>query len=154
MPLLRRRGSSSSTHPSEMDGYGSSGFHDGGGGGAVVVLMVAEKPSLAAAIARFLSDDACVTRGRGAAGRGGGAGAGGDEGSEHQRGRGGPVDVHEWDGRFQGLRARFKMTSVCGHLLSIDFPARYQSWDQVDPMELFDAETVKTEANPKVRADE
>lgn len=33
---------------------------------------------------------------------------------------------------------------------SIDFPAKYQSWDATDPMELFEAPTIKNEANPKV----
>ncbi|GBF93668.1 DNA topoisomerase [Raphidocelis subcapitata] len=76
-------------------------------GGAAVVLMVAEKPSLATAIAGFLS--------RGAARARRGAGA---------------ADVYEWEGAFLGRRAAFRMTSVCGHLLSIDFPPAYNSWDR------------------------
>lgn len=91
----------------------------------VTVLMVAEKPSLAQSIAGFLSNGA-------------------------MRSRRGSVDVHEWEGSFRGSRAAFKMTSVCGHLLSLDFPAAYNSWDRVDPMELFDAATVKSESNPKM----
>jgi DNA topoisomerase-3 len=67
--------------------------------------MVAEKPSLAASIAGFLSQGtACARRGS--------------------------VDVHEWDGAFRGARASFRMTSVCGHLLSLDFPPKYNSWDR------------------------
>lgn len=42
------------------------------------------------------------------------------------------------------------MTSVIGHVYSLDFPAAYNSWDRVDPLELFDAQPVKMEANPKV----
>ena len=34
---------------------------------------------------------------------------------------------------------------------SIDFPAKYQSWQTTDPVTLFDAPTLKAEANPKVR---
>lgn len=32
------------------------------------------------------------------------------------------LDVHEWHGSFQGRPAVFRMTSVIGHVLSIDFP--------------------------------
>ena len=38
-----------------------------------------------------------------------------------------------------------------GHVLSIDFPPAYQSWENTDPATLFEAPTVKNEANPKVR---
>ena len=41
------------------------------------------------------------------------------------------------------------MTSVIGHVYSLDFKLpRHKSWD-VDPSELFDAPTERTEANPK-----
>lgn len=43
------------------------------------------------------------------------------------------------------------MTSVIGHVLSIDFPAKYQNWDTTDPATLFDAPTLKNESNPKVK---
>lgn len=43
------------------------------------------------------------------------------------------------------------MTSVIGHVLSIDFPKEYQNWEKTDPVTLFDAPTVKNEANPKAR---
>eukprot|EP00879_Flechtneria_rotunda_P020115 GHRR01021155.1.p1 GENE.GHRR01021155.1~~GHRR01021155.1.p1 ORF type:complete len:503 (+),score=166.27 GHRR01021155.1:71-1579(+) len=59
------------------------------------------------------------------------------------------LEVHEWQGSFQGSPATVKMTSVIGHVYSLDFPAAYSSWDRVDPVELFDADTVKLEANPK-----
>ena len=65
------------------------------------VLMVAEKPSLAASIAGLLS--------------GGGASS-----------SGGSLPVHWWAGSFQGRPASFKMTSVIGHVMSVDFPAEYQ----------------------------
>lgn len=59
-------------------------------------------------------------------------------------------EVHEWEGLFQGKPAHFRMTAVIGHVLSIDFPDAFQSWDKTDPATLFTAPTVKTEANPKV----
>lgn len=42
------------------------------------------------------------------------------------------------------------MTSVIGHVLSIDFPPKFQNWETTDPASLFDAPTIKTEATPKV----
>ena len=60
------------------------------------------------------------------------------------------LEVHEYDGTFRGRSAHFKMTSVIGHVLSIDFPAKFQNWDTTDPSTLFDAPTLKNESNPKV----
>ncbi|KXZ51646.1 hypothetical protein GPECTOR_11g100 [Gonium pectorale] len=87
--------------------------------------MVAEKPSLSQSIAHILSEGRMASR-RAA------------------------LDVHEFDGRFRGQAARFKMTSVIGHVYSIDFTAAFNSWDKVDPAQLYDAPTIKQEANPKV----
>ena len=36
-----------------------------------------------------------------------------------------------------------RVTSVAGHVYNIDFPSEYQSWDSVDPAELFHAPIVK-----------
>ncbi|GFR42563.1 hypothetical protein Agub_g3474, partial [Astrephomene gubernaculifera] len=91
---------------------------------ALSVFMVAEKPSLAQSIAQILSDGRMSSR-RAA------------------------LDVHEFEGRFRGQPARFKMTSVIGHVYSLDFTAAFNSWDKVDPAQLYDAPTVKLEANPK-----
>ena len=60
------------------------------------------------------------------------------------------LDVHEWSGSFRGQSAHFKMTSVIGHVMSIDFPPKYQNWETTDPASLFDAPTIKSESNPKV----
>ncbi len=60
------------------------------------------------------------------------------------------LDVHEYEGVFQGRPAHFKMTSVIGHVLSIDFPPAFQSWETTDPASLFSAPTIMSEANPKV----
>jgi len=86
-----------------------------------LVVCVAEKPSLALSIASFLSDGKHVTRR-------------------------GTLDVHEFARRHDGVLCDFRVTAVTGHVLSIDFPARFQSWD-VDPASLFDAPVVKTEAS-------
>jgi DNA topoisomerase III len=42
------------------------------------------------------------------------------------------------------------MTSVIGHVFSIDFLPQFQSWENTDPKDLFYAGTKKSEANPKV----
>lgn len=60
------------------------------------------------------------------------------------------LDIHEFNGTFNGQGAFFRMTSVIGHVMSIDFPPQYQSWDKTDPATLFGAPTLKGEANPKV----
>lgn len=82
--------------------------------------------------------------------------------------------VHEWVGQFRSETVHFKMTSVCGHVMSLDFIGKYNSWDKVDPVssstlhrwfcnfflhfkieliqvELFSCPTEKKEANAKLR---
>lgn len=96
----------------------------------VGVLMVAEKPSLALSIAQILSNHKCVSR----------------------KGFNGACSVHEWTGSFQGLQGvKFKMTSVCGHVNTLDFPSKYNNWDRVDPSDLFYCSTEKKEATPKLK---
>jgi len=91
------------------------------------VVCVAEKPSLAHAIARALANDD------------GGEG----DGSLRTR-RGGATDVHEFTRPFDGLGAcAWRVTSVTGHVMSVEFPERYANWDQCDPGELFAARVVK-----------
>jgi DNA topoisomerase III len=71
---------------------------------AVGVLCVAEKPSLAASIAKFLSHGSSVQR------------------RSHQ-------DVHEFSSTFLGQPANIKVTSVIGHVYNADFPdGPYQDW--------------------------
>lgn len=80
----------------------------------ISVLMVAEKPSICTAIAQALSKNNMNSRGK-------------------------TPPVHEFDGTFQGKRAFIRVTSVTGHIFSVDFPKQYQSWEMVKPAELFDA---------------
>ncbi|VDK31961.1 unnamed protein product [Taenia asiatica] len=90
--------------------------------------MVAEKPSLAEALAKIMSHGNHTSR----------------------RGSNGACSIHEWNGTFRGSPVRFKMTSVCGHVMVLDFVGRFNSWDAVDPIELFFAKIEKKEANPKL----
>lgn len=80
---------------------------------APVVLMVAEKPSLALSLAKILSNN---------------------NGLSSRKASNGACSVHEWNGKFQGQHVFFKMTSVCGHVMSCDFPPKYNNWDKVDPV--------------------
>ena len=95
------------------------------------VFMVAEKPSLAQSISNILSKEKCSSR----------------------KGSNGPCSVHEWSDTFPptGEKVKYKMTSVCGHVMSLDFPAKFNSWDKVDPSELFACATEKKEATAKLR---
>ncbi|XP_044500642.1 DNA topoisomerase 3-beta isoform X4 [Mangifera indica] len=88
------------------------------------VLMVAEKPSIALSIAAVLSRGKMFTR------------------------KGG-TEVHEFDSIFLGSQAHYKVTSVIGHVFSVDFPATYQDWSSVDPLDLFRAPVLRRESNPK-----
>ena len=79
------------------------------------VLMVAEKPSLAQSLSKILA-------------RGGQIGT--------RKGFNGACSVHEFVTRFPptGENMRFKFTSVCGHVMSLDFLGKYNNWDKVDPV--------------------
>uniref|UniRef100_A0A023F3Y2 DNA topoisomerase n=1 Tax=Triatoma infestans TaxID=30076 RepID=A0A023F3Y2_TRIIF len=93
------------------------------------VLMVAEKPSLAASLASILSNGKHTSR----------------------KGSNGTCTVHEWSGHFDHNNVTFKMTSVCGHVMTLDFIGKYNNWDRVDPVELFSCTTEKKEASPKLK---
>lgn len=91
--------------------------------------MVAEKPSLAQSLADILSNGRLKTR----------------------KAFNNVCSVHEYKSSFRGQKdVLFKFTSVCGHLLSTNFAAKYNNWDRTEPQELFDCPTVKEEANPKL----
>ena len=74
------------------------------------VLMVAEKPSLAQSISNILSNKKC----------------------DYRKGFNGACAVNEWQGKFPptGEVVKYKMTSVCGHVMSIDFPGKFNNWDK------------------------
>lgn len=52
------------------------------------------------------------------------------------------LPVHEVRGQFEGKEAVFRVTSVTGHVYSVDFPPEFQSW-KTDPALLFNAPIVK-----------
>lgn len=91
------------------------------------VLMVAEKPSIAKTIAESIAPHRY---------------------NEH-RGKTGSFPVYEFESKFFNEPAHFKVTSVCGHMYSTDFPDELNNWDRVDPLSLYDAITVKKEAKMK-----
>ena len=74
------------------------------------VLMVAEKPSLAQSIANILSHRKATSR----------------------KGSNNSCSVFEWADSFPptGEKVKYKMTSVCGHVMSLDFLAKFNSWDK------------------------
>lgn len=78
----------------------------------MIVLMVAEKPSLAQSIAKILSNNNMNSR----------------------KGFNNACSIHEWSGKFMNYQVRFKMTSVCGHVMSLDFDSKYNNWDKTDPV--------------------
>lgn len=88
------------------------------GRGQLTVLCVAEKPSIALALANLLSDRLHTTR----AGR--------------------ATPVHEFDGMLRGQRVRYRVTSVAGHVQGTDFEAACEDW-AVDPATLFHAQVLK-----------
>lgn len=42
--------------------------------------------------------------------------------------------VHEWSGTLFGESVIFKMTSVCGHVMTLDFNSKFNNWDKTDPV--------------------
>lgn len=96
---------------------------------ARTVFMVSEKPSLAQAISKILSNGTM----------------------EFRKGFNGACSIFEWNGKFRGESVFYRMTSVCGHVMTLDFIGKYNNWDTVDPAELFGATAEKKEASPKLR---
>ena len=91
------------------------------------VLMIAEKPSLAQSLANILSNGNMSSR------------------------KGGPCPVWEYRGQFRNENVQFKFTSVCGHVFTTGFEAKYSDWDKTDPIELYDAKIIRMEANKKMQ---
>jgi DNA topoisomerase IA len=78
----------------------------------MIVFMVAEKPSLAQSISKILSNNQATS----------------------YRGFNNACSVYEWTGKFMNYGCKFRMTSVCGHVMSLDFSGQYNNWDKVDPV--------------------
>ena len=88
-----------------------------GGGGAIRVLNVAEKPSVAKAVAEILSRRSMQSR----AGR-----------SQYNR-------IFEFNYAINGRSCHMLVTSVTGHLMELEFDDRFRRWHSCDPAELFHA---------------
>jgi DNA topoisomerase-3 len=88
-------------------------------GESIVVFHVAEKPSIAQAIAKGLAKGEII----------------------HMKKS---LPVHEFTNppfpKAPDARScKHKVSSVAGHVFSVDFPQSYQNWDSTDPAELFTA---------------
>ena len=88
-------------------------------------MCVAEKPSIADAIAKALAKSTVSTRG-------------------------GSPRTHEFRGRFGGASCEYRVTSVLGHCFNLDFAPAYRDWDGCDPSELWDAPVVRVPSNGSV----
>ena len=89
------------------------------------ILMLAEKPSIAKTIAKILSNKKSFTD---------------------------LSEKNEWclyffNGKFKGKNAHFFVSSVAGHLYKTEFLRKHQDRNAIEPGELFDVPTVKTESN-------
>lgn len=90
------------------------------------VLMVAEKPSIAKSMADALGGSISSRKGVSKI-----------------------CTVYEYSGTFFGDPVTFVVTSVCGHIFSTDFPKEFNNWDSVDPLDLYDVDTIKIESPTK-----
>lgn len=88
-----------------------------GAGSKIVVLHVAEKPSIAQSIAKGL----CPSGNINSVGK--------------------SLPVHEFQNPAfpkapNASKVVHRVTSVAGHVFSVDFPSQYQSWESTDPLEV------------------
>ncbi|XP_043689886.1 DNA topoisomerase 3-alpha isoform X2 [Telopea speciosissima] len=90
----------------------------GGGGGSIMVLNVAEKPSVAKAVAGILSRN---------------------QGLRVREGRSRYNKIFEFDYTIRGQRCHMLFTSVTGHLMELEFEERYRKWHSCDPADLYHA---------------
>lgn len=89
----------------------------------ITVFHVGEKPSIAQAIANGLCNGEMINRKK-------------------------ILPVYEFSNPAfpkapHAKKVTHKVTSVAGHVFSVDFPQSFQSWDSVDPAELFTAPIVR-----------
>ncbi|KAK3211450.1 hypothetical protein Dsin_016156 [Dipteronia sinensis] len=87
-----------------------------GGGRTINVLNVAEKPSVAKAVAGILSRN---------------------QGLRVRDGRSRYNKIFEFDYAIRGQPCHMLMTSVTGHLMELDFEDRYRKWHSCDPADLY-----------------
>ncbi|KAG5528715.1 hypothetical protein RHGRI_029395 [Rhododendron griersonianum] len=92
------------------------------GGRPIRVLNVAEKPSVAKAVAGILS-------------QGGGM--------RVREGRSRFNKIFEFGYTIRGQQCQMLFTSVTGHLMELDFDDRYRKWHSCDPLQLYRAPVVK-----------
>lgn len=93
----------------------------------VNVLMIAEKPSIAKAIAEALCEGKRVNS------------------KPFGRGR----VLLTFEGYFKNVKAKFTVSSVLGHVFTSDFKPEHNKWDSVLPVELFSVNIMKLEAMRK-----
>ncbi|KAH7860070.1 hypothetical protein Vadar_008835 [Vaccinium darrowii] len=91
---------------------------------SIRVLNVAEKPSVAKAVAGILSR------------QGGG-------GMRVREGRSRFNKIFEFSYTIRGQQCQMFFTSVTGHLMELDFDDRYRKWHSCDPLQLYHAPVVK-----------
>jgi DNA topoisomerase-3 len=59
--------------------------------------------------------------------------------------------VHEFTGVFRGKPARFRVTSVTGHVYSLDFATGVEDWGSTDGTRLFSHAVRKTTSEPRAK---
>lgn len=98
----------------------------------VQVLVIAEKPSIAKAIAAAYGAkiDYDIKKN-----------------PEHFSNSGAPYLTFE--GYFKGIPATFAVSSVFGHILGDGFEDKYDEWNSISPIDLFDVPIVKREEMPE-----
>ena len=87
--------------------------------------MIAEKPSIAKTISKILSENGYNYK---------------------NRSKENDWCLYEFDGRFRAINAHFVVNSVAGHMYQTEFLRMHQNFD-MDPCDLFDVPTVKTECD-------
>ena len=92
------------------------------------VLMIAEKPSIAKMISEVLSN-----------------------GHAKQKMIGKGKILITFDGYFKGVKAKFAVSAVAGHVYTSDFLREHNDWKAVEPSELYTVPIVKLEAMKKMR---
>ena len=91
------------------------------------ILMIAEKPSIAKMISEVLSNGKYKNL---KAGKG--------------------KCLISFDGYFQGIKSKFTVSAVAGHVYTSDFMREHNKWENIDESELYNVPIVKLEANRKM----